>query len=272
MRSGVTCRSVNHVNVVLPDADASIAHFRDLYQAVFLRDLPQKEWHAYLIEIGGVIIEVFVPPTFLLNARYGAHHLGIEYEADIDEVREAVAAHKIGIVRDLGVTLHTDPADSLGAAFEFFGTSFFKMPELFTTPLQPPGYWRNEHPLQLTGLKAITLAVHDLEAAKSFLQSFLNAEPIFEAHRPELAARAIGLRVANSEIELLTPEGEGALQREMQRSGQGILSTVFGSANLEAVRDYFAQRSIALIPGTAPDRLAIAPADNLGLRFEFAQA
>src|SRR5262249_14393833 len=155
------------------------------------------------------------------NSRYGPHHIGIEYEADMAEVRETIAAHGIRIVRDIGAALHTHPADCFGVAFEFFEGTFFDNSPYLTTPLRPPAFWR-EHPLQLIGLKAYTIAVYDLAAASRFLQSFLSAEPIYEEARPEFGAHALGLRVADCGIELLAPDGEGLLANEMQHSGQGI--------------------------------------------------
>ena len=83
---------VNHLNVVLEDFDESIARWDDVYGAEFLSDIPQQEWHAALIGIGRCIFELFVPSSFLLNARYGPHFLGIEYQADMTVVREVLKA------------------------------------------------------------------------------------------------------------------------------------------------------------------------------------
>ena len=33
-----------------------------------------------------------VPHDFFLNSRFGPHHLGVEYQADVNEVREVIAA------------------------------------------------------------------------------------------------------------------------------------------------------------------------------------
>lgn len=264
-------RRASHFNLVLENFDASLAHFRELFGAEMLLDLPKPEWHACLIDIGGVIIEIFAPPAFLLHARYGPHFLGIEYEADMEEVRAAVADHDIRIIRDLRVALHTHPADGFGVDFEFYGGSFHtNTPPTLTTPTRPAAYWR-EHPLGLTGLKGYTLAVSDIDAAERFLQSFLSAERAYEATRAGIAARAIGLQVADATVELLTPLGDGPLQRELQQTGQGIRSAVFRVRSLGQARDYFIARSVPLVPGTAPESFAIAPEANRGVLFEFAE-
>ena len=270
MAKTIRAQRVNHLNLVLPDFDTSVAHFRDLYGAEFLIDLPNAEFHACLIEIGRVIIEIFVPPAFLLWSRLGPHYLGIEYQADMDEVREVIAAHGMRIVRDIGVALHTHPADGFGVAFEFYAGSFHdNEPPVLQKTVKPQAYWRDEHPLGITGLKAYTLAVHDIEAASRFLQSFLGAAPAYEAPRPAIGARAVGLQVADCVVELLAPVGEGPLIEHLKESGQGIRSIVFGTRDLDQARRGLEGRGVALAPGAAPDSFAVPTAANLGVLFEF---
>jgi hypothetical protein len=270
--TSIQCTRVNHMNLVLQDFDASVDHFRTLYGADFLMDLPQRELHACLIEIGRVIFELFVPHEFLTSVRYGPHYVGIEYQADVDVVREAVAERGIRIVRDIGVALHTHPADCFGMSFEFYGGYFHDNDwPLLGGKMKSPAYWRDEHPLGLTGLKGYSVAVHDLDAANAFFQSFVSAEPIYEAPRPAVAARAIGLQVADAAVELITPVGDGPLQRHLHRYGDGIRSTIFGCRDIEQVRRYFAERGVELVPGDAPGALAVPAEANLGAIFEFSE-
>lgn len=264
---------VNHMNVVLENVEASLDHFRGLYGADLFMDMPQRELHAYLFEMGRVIFEVFVPHEFLLNARYGPHYVGIEYQADMDEVREAVAAHDIRIVRDIGVALHTHPADCFGISFEFYGGYFHdnEWDLLGGKLMRSADYWRDDHPLGLTGLKGYTVAVRDIDAAAAFMKSFLSAEPVYEADRPTVSGRAVGLRVADAVIELATPTGEGELQRHLERYGDGIRSTLFGVRDIEQAKQYFADRSVQTGPGEAPGSIAVPEAANLGVMFEFVE-
>jgi hypothetical protein len=261
---------LSHMNLVMEDFDASVNHLRDFYGAEFLLDLPGPNWHACLMEIGGVILELFVPPAFLLHSRHGPHYLGVEYQADIDAAREAVATHGIRIMRDLGVAFHTHPADCFGVDYEFYVGSFHKNdPPHLTQTIKPAEYWRDEHPLGLAGIKGYTHAVSDIEAASRFLRSFLAAKLSYEADRPAIGARAVGLEVSDDTVELLAPTGGGVLRRELEQVGQGIRSTVFRTCDLDRARHYFVKRGVPLIPGTAPDSFAVAPAANLGILFEF---
>ncbi|MBX3510526.1 MAG: VOC family protein [Hyphomonadaceae bacterium] len=268
----IELRRMSHPNLVVENYEASVAHFRNLYAAELVLDLPKKDWHAYLMEIGGVIIEVFAPHDFFLHARHGPHFFGIEYEADMVQVRAAVAGHGVRIARDIDVALHTHPGDCFGVAFEFYRGSFYaKNTPHLTQQLKPPEYWLAEHPLGLAGLKSFTMAVTDLRAAAKFLKSFIGAEAIYEAERSKLKAQALGLRTADCEVELLAPTGPGPLQAELQRTGQGMRSLVFRVTNLKKAARYFKQRGVSVIDGTAPGSIAVPAEANLGLLFEFSE-
>jgi hypothetical protein len=257
---------VNHMNAVVEDFTAARVHFETLLGAEFLLDLPQAEWHAGLVETGRVIFELFAPPAFVLYARYGAHWLGIEYQADMDEVRASLSAHGIRIARDIGVALHTHPEDTLGVAFEFYGGSFHddRWPLLGGRTMHPAEYWRDAHPIGLTGLEGTTIVVRDIARAGAFLRGFLDAQPLdADAHRARF-------RIADSDVELLAPATGELAARQIERYGEGILSTVFGVRDLDQARRHFAERDVPVIPGSAPGRIAIPPDRNLGLLIEFA--
>ena len=64
---------VNHINVVLEDYDATVEHYKSLFDGILVLDLPQQIWHACLIDVGRVIFELFMPHDFFLVTRYGPH-------------------------------------------------------------------------------------------------------------------------------------------------------------------------------------------------------
>lgn len=261
---------VNHMNVVMEDFDASVEHFKTLYDAEFVVDLPSPAFHACLVAMGGAIIELFVPEAYLLNARYGPFHLGVEYQADMDVVRKVVADQNIRIIRDIGVAIHTHPDDTLGVSFEFYSLGFHEKewPAL-GRPILPQRHWTQEHPLRMTGLKGYSIAVHDIDAGLAFLRGFFATETVYEEARPALNARAIGLQVADTVIELIAPLGEGELTEFLKRYGPGIRSTLFGIADRDVAVGYFKERGVDLLPGSTPDRLLVPAEANRGLLFEF---
>jgi hypothetical protein len=102
--------------------EATVEHYRRLFGGVVVFDRFQPTWHACLMEVGGVLFEIFVPNDFFLHTRYGPHYLGVEYQvADMAAVRGTLAARGIRIARDLDVAVHTHAADCHGVSLEFFG-------------------------------------------------------------------------------------------------------------------------------------------------------
>ena len=121
------------------------------------------------------------------------------------------------------------------------------------------------------GLKGYSVAVHDIDAASAFYQSFVSARPIYEQDRPGVMARAIGLQVSDEVVELITPTGDGPLQRHLHRYGDGIRSTNFGCRDIGRLRRYFAERGVAPVEGDAPGSLAVPAEANLGAIFQFSE-
>jgi len=263
---------VNHLNVVLEDFQGSIAHLNKVFGAEMLNDLGGKDWHACLIDIGDVIFEIFTPFNFFLNTRYGPHYLGIEYSVpSMPEAREVVAAHNVRIARDIVAAIHTHPADGFGSSFEFWDGVFHGNDKLTGGPMKGPAYWRDQHPLGLTGLKAHTHAVEDIDKATKFLGTFLDAKPAYDAARPDIDARARGFHIGDAILELVTPEGDGVLRRHLNRHGEGIRSTIFGVRDMGQARRHFAGLGVPLVAGTIPGSVAVPAEANLGLTFEFAE-
>jgi catechol 2,3-dioxygenase-like lactoylglutathione lyase family enzyme len=275
MPESMSCLHMNHLNALIEgseDSIASIAHFRDLYGAQFLLDLP--EFQSCLILIGPVIFELFLPQDYLLNARFGPHYVGVEYQVpDTAEARKAAQARGIRLLGDIGVAFHTHPNDTFGVAVEIYHRNFHTQgpPNGYLEPIRPAKYWSDEHPLGITGLKRYSIVVSDVEAATHFFQDFMNATILYEAPRPDVGARAVGLALGDTVAELLTPTEDGVIQRYLARYGDGIRSTVFAVRDLKGALSYFADRGITLQPGDAPETAAIAPEDNCGLLFEFSE-
>jgi hypothetical protein len=272
---------LNHMNIVLQNAEDGLRHMREKFDAELVADVPKAEYHAFLFATGGVLFEAFVPSVWLLSARYGPHFVGVEYQADMDVVVAAVAERKMRIIRESryerdlagnpGYALHTHPADGFGVSYEFYHDDFhtWNWPEL-RGRIKPAAKWA-EHPLGLKGQKGYTHAVQDIDAASAFLQSFLSAVPVYEEDRPLLGARALGLKIADVTVELQTPTGEGELARHLYRFGDGIRSTQFAVSNVDQARRYLDDRGLSTLPGSTSDSVAVTADSNLGVIFEFVE-
>jgi 4-hydroxyphenylpyruvate dioxygenase-like putative hemolysin len=267
----IRARRVEHLNIVHDDYDATVEHYQQHFGGVVVFDRMQPTWHACLMVVGGVLFEVFVPNEFFLHTRYGPHYLGVEYHVDdIAPVRETLKARGIRIARDLDVAVHTHPADMHGVSLEFFDDSFHTNADLLDRPMPPAEYWRDEHPLGCTGLLGYTVAVADLASALPDFQAVLEHDVRYEVRRDAIAATGVGLDVGGAVLELVAPDGDGALEQHLRAHGEGIRSTVFGVRDVERARAYLGARGVDLVAGTAPDALAIPAVQNRGVIFEFA--
>ena len=264
---------VIHVNIVHEDFDATVAHYRDLYGGMVVMERLQPTWHACLMDVGRVLFELFVPDEFFLHTRYGPHYLGIEYQVDdMDEVREVLASRGIRVARDLDVALHAHPADCHGVSLEFFDGYFHDNDDVLDTPMRSAEYWRDEHPLGLTGVLGCTIAVTDMARALDDFRAVLHSEVVYEAARPAVSGTAVGLQIADAVVELVAPDGDGPLRQHLVGHGEGIRSTVLEVRDLDQARRHFRDRGVEMVPGTAPDTWAIPAAQNLGVIFEFSEA
>lgn len=266
---------MNHLNAVVETYEQSVSRFEDLYGAQVIMDMPREEWHACLIVFGGaVIFELFAPHDALLHARFGPHYIGVEYQVtDVEAARRAITARGGRVLRELGVAFHAHPAECHGVAWEFYGQSFHAVPPPveYLEPIRPISYWSDEHPVGCVGLKRYSLAVEDLGDARDFLEGVVNGSTLYEEERPHIGARALGVILADTVVELLAPTREGVISRHVARWGDGIRSTVFRVKDLQRACAYFEGKGVGLVPGDAPDTLAIRPEDNCGLLFEFCE-
>jgi catechol 2,3-dioxygenase-like lactoylglutathione lyase family enzyme len=271
----IRCGAMNHVNAVIDDFDQTINFFTEVYGAQFLFDMPRDEWHACLIAIGRVIFQFFSPHDDLLHARFGPHYVGIEYTVpDVGEARDATNARGIRIARELGPAFHIHPLDAYGVSFEFFDHDFHAVspPVPYLEPIRPIEFWRDDHPLGITGMNRYRMAVSDLEGAKRFLCEYVNGTVTYEVERQATQARAVGIELGDTVVELLSPIGSGPLEQFLARNGEGIRSVVFGTTSIEQARLHLASHGVELLPGDDEVSFAVRPADNAGLLFEFTEA
>jgi hypothetical protein len=263
----------NHINAIVDGYEPTIEHFRDRVGFTLDRRIPDSGdgTDACLMTLGGVMFEFFAPKERgergqgrLLN-KFGDHYIGIEYHVpDVTSAREFAVEKEIRIINDLGAAFFTYPGNSFGIAFEIYDGDF-------SEHAQPAGYWENQHPLGLTGMARLTVAVESVETAAARLNELAYISEIGPVQRPRAAAKGAQLQVGTAVWELLEPTGDGALADYLGRYGQRIRSTVFKAGSLAEVEKHLTGQGFDLIPGDADDALAINPAQNKNLLFEFTE-
>ena len=115
------------------------------------------------------------------------------------------------------------------------------------------------------------MAVESVEAAAARLNELAYVSQIGPVSRPRAAAKGVQLQVGTAVWEMLEPTGDGPLADYLGRYGQRIRSTVFKAGNLAEAEKHLTAQGFDLIPGDADGVLAINPAQNKNLLFEFTE-
>jgi catechol 2,3-dioxygenase-like lactoylglutathione lyase family enzyme len=275
---------LNHVNAIVDGYDSAVEHFvgRIGFQFNMTVGNPGEGVDACLVSLGPVIFELFAPRQRTergqgrLLALYGDHYIGAEYQvADLAVAREACAAGGLRILTDLGHVFFTHPRDCFGFSWELWdGDWHAPRPDVFSSfvPLHPDAYWRDEHPLGVTGLACLRLAVPDLEEAVARFDRVFGAAVTYRDARPAIGAEAAGVDVGGTVIELLRPTGPGELRSFLERYGPRLRSTVFEVADLDQAQRHLESAGIPLVDGDDAKSRLLAPEHNHGLRMELRPA
>jgi catechol 2,3-dioxygenase-like lactoylglutathione lyase family enzyme len=268
-------QQVNHINAIVDGWEASIEHFRDRIGFTLDMRIPDEGQgdgtDACLMSLGGVMFEFFAPKERSergqgrLLDRYGDHYIGIEYEVpDVTEARRVCEQRDVRIINDRDSFFFTYPGSSFGVSFELVASTFNAL-------AQPVAYWRDEHPLALTGLARLSVAVRNVDDAVNRFQELAGVPQIGEVTRRPAAARGVSVQVGDAVWEFLEPTGDGPVADYLERYGERIRSTVFRTKDISKVQNHLSAQGFDLIQGDADGAVAIDPAQNKNLLFEFTE-
>jgi len=270
----------SHVNASTDGYADTATHFRDRLGFQINMEIPDSGdgTDACLATLGGVMFEFFAPKERgergqgRLLARFGDHYVGIEFQVpDVPAAREYCTTHDIRIINDLGHFFFTYPGSCLGISWEIWDETWLDHPQTEQfTPVHPASYWL-EHPMGVTGLARVSVAVNDLDGAIATLQRLTGAPLLDKVTRPQAGATGAQLRVGDTVFEVLTPTGDGAVADYLARYGERIRSTVYRVADLGRTEAHLAAQGFTTVPGDAHDARAIPPAQNKNLLFEFTE-
>jgi hypothetical protein len=110
----------------------------------------------------------------------------------------------------------------------------------------------------LARVDRVQLAVADRARATRAFMRLLGAEPEREDAIAPLAARRTTLRAGGSAIELLEPDGRGAVAEHLAQVGPGLFAAGLATADLPALRSRFIRRGVPF--AEADEQLFLAPA------------
>src|SRR5438067_3352133 len=164
---------LNHVNAIVDGYHSALEHLVERLGFQFNLHVanPADGVDACLVSLGPVMFELFAPRHRTergqgrLLALYGDHYIGAEYQvADMATARAACETVGLRILSDLGHFFFTHPRDCFGISWELWdGDWHAPRPDFsaFVPPL-PDAFWRDDHPLGVTGLACLRAAVPDL--------------------------------------------------------------------------------------------------------------
>jgi len=303
MSSQVQFDHFNHMNQIVPEYHAAIHHYREKFGAQFLYAVSANPYaQACLMNFGGAIFEYaaprrapFLPPaektsfegSFWYSSgpallvvdypNFGGHFAGLEYNVeDLDGTFETMAAKGLRLLDERGWRyFHTYADQCHGISLEIFDMDWYsgQAIEYYVEPMKDAVYWRDEHPLGITGFR-YSVAVHDADAATAFYADLCGAESVYAEERPGAGAKAVGLQMdaAGMIVDFLAPTGEGAVKAFLDRYDNRIRSMIFEVSHIGAVRDHFEAKGIALVPGDLPGGVAVDPRQNFGCLYEFVES
>jgi catechol 2,3-dioxygenase-like lactoylglutathione lyase family enzyme len=267
-----------HVNQLLGDFEGANRFYQDVFAArEYMNSYHEgEERDASLFLIGDTCIELFSPrtETSLLGRqlnRFGdCWH---SWEWKVPDLAQAKA-----VLDDRGIRcgsyypgafLMTHPKDTHGMILELCPHDMANDPRL--EPDWTPTPWQ-EHPMGIEGLDCVSVAATDMTAAVDFLVDLVGAEPLYEVDRPLVGGRAVGLQVADHVVEIIgATDPDARVGAYLAAVGARLRSIRFTVRDLSSVERHLASKGIGTVPGDFEGSLAIDPADNYGVLWQFTE-
>jgi catechol 2,3-dioxygenase-like lactoylglutathione lyase family enzyme len=277
--ASLTVTGLLHVNQLVDDFDAARAFYASVFGAheYWTGYDPTEDRDASLFLVGDTCIELFAPrdARSLLGAslaRFGNSWHSFEWQVpDLEAAREVLAERDVRVPTYRPRSfLMTHPADCHGMLIELCPL------EMTGDPRNRPGWsaahWRDEHPMGLTGLRALSFAVRDLDAAERWLTGLVGTAARYRECRVEIDAVVAAVPVAGVDVELVQPLSTASPVAEyIGRYGQRLRSIEFGVVDVERAGRHLTDCGIRVVAGSRRDAIATHEADNWGVRWEFAQ-
>jgi catechol 2,3-dioxygenase-like lactoylglutathione lyase family enzyme len=270
---------ITHINQIVDDYDAALAHLQDLFAGQYLREIGANPiTDGCLVDVGGEIIELLAPKVMDKGegkqlTKYGQHYQGVELLVpSVSEARGIVEERGIPILTDVGPFFYTVPSATQGICLQIYDGDWHAdpPPALYVNPKRATAWWEQEHPIGFRGTHHLSFACTDLDEAELFWCDLTGGTVTYRADRAAAGAVAVGLDVGIP-VELIAPNGPGLIDDYIDRYGRRIWATTFAVRDLVRTTAYFRSRGIDLVPGDAPDTLMLPPEHNLEVVYQFTE-
>jgi len=276
MINAVGVTRLGHVNIVVPDHNAAVQHWRRLFDAEFFHFMyvPEQATVNNLAVVGATCIELFAPwdAQSMLGrtlARRGPGLFSLQFRVqDYDQAEQAMTGRGLRVTQaDRGAYFWVHPADLGGISLEFSPAHFRGDPR--DAPGWSAGRWA-KGPLGITGLRSVSLNVTEpTEVIAGRFRELLGAEVV--------DAGSVGgrdfteVRIGGDAYRLLSPAAGSPPRGPAGGPARGGVASIdFAVADLADVHRW--ARAVGVPVVTVDEgRLALPEQLNLGTRVEFAQ-
>lgn len=293
----------NHMNQLVDNYDAAVAHFSNVLEAQFLWETPLNPFtHACLVNFGGAIIELVEkrrpmaqkPPHITPAAddpgsfwycvgttgfimdwdRLGPHFAGCEFMVtDLPAAIDSARQQGLRVFDQSEYDFFMTQAEQCqGIAFELTTWDWYADPTLpfYVEDLKRADYWANVHPLGITGYR-FSVALNDNSSCAEAMERMCRGKHVYREVRSSISATAVGVQIGDIVVDFLAPSGGGPIRGFIDRYGERTRAMIFKVKDMDAVRNFFAAKNVPLIGGDRPNTVAIVPDQNLGVLYQFEQ-
>lgn len=279
-------RTAYHVTHMLKDLEAATA----LYQKIFQAPVQFAGYHAgenrdaSFASVSDAYIELFAPrdidqadpPSpggrFIQRWGEGLANFGWLVDGSMTEAVDFCRSRGYelaGVVGQEASAFFVHPRQAHGIMIEIAGGTIRDDPR---AALGWAAHWRDQHPLGIERMNAVTYALRDLDGGIAFLQSLTDA-PLIDRRVDQLSGRESAfLWVTDHMIELTRGISENsAISRAVREQGPKIYSVTFRVRSLKQAAEHLRGIGVRVLGPDAAGDITIDPADILGARYVFTE-
>ena len=281
-------RSAFHVTHMVRDLAAATR----IYQNIFQPPIHFDGYHegenrdASFASVSDAYIELFAPrdadapePTstagrFIRRWGEGLANFGWLVEGDVQEAIRFCESQGYQVVWVAGTGSYAffiHPRQAYGIMLEVAAST---IPDAIPDdPRTQPGWaahWREEQPLGIERMNAVSYAVRDLDGAVGFLQSLTDAPVIYRGTEEDAGKESAYLWIKDHVIEVMRGISEDSeIGRFMQEKGPRIHSVTFKVKDLQSAADYLRKKGMGVLDGPGGRTFTLDPTAILGARYLF---
>lgn len=288
----LTIRGAFHLTHMVKDLAAATRIYRDVFQAPVHHDgySARENRDASFAAVSDAYIELFAPrdadapePTstagrFIRRSGEGLANFGWFIE---EEVPEAIRFCEAQGYRLVGAGLGSSagpppsyffvhPRQAHGIMLEIAGSAAREQ-YIPDDPRARPGWaasWRDDHPLGIERLNAVSFAVRDFDGAIGFLRSLTDAPILQRGTDDETGKESAYLWCGDHAIEVMQGiSEESEIAHFVRDQGPRIHSATFKVKDLGRAAAYLREKGVGVLDGPGADSFTLDPGDLLGARY-----